>query len=128
MAFYGDCVVAVWPPGYCGPDHAAKALAAGRRIAAGLASGPDPVPVGVGVHCGEVFIGTVDAARGLFRDVSIFGIEVTVTARLASLAAAGEVLASGDLARAAGVPPGEVTTRELDLKGLSHPVEAASFR
>lgn len=126
MAFYGDCVVAVWPPGYSGPDHAAKALAAGRRIAERLAAGPDPVPVGVGVHCGEVYIGTVDAAQGLFRDVSIFGLEVTVTARLAAEAAAREVLASADLARAAGLGD-DLQTRTLELKGVGRPVEAVRF-
>ncbi len=96
MAFYGDCVVAVWPPGFAGEDHAQKALTAAHALVKpGLV--PDqnhPIDVGVGLHCGSVFIGTVEAAKGLFRDVSIFGQEVIVCARLAGLAAPGQVLAS----------------------------------
>ncbi len=126
MAFYGDSVVAVWPPGYCGPNHSEKALSAAREITATLARDDAPLPVGVGVHCGEVYIGTVEAGQGLFRDVSVFGLEVNVTARLASEAAAGEVLASAGLADAAGARGG--SRRSLDLKGVSRLVEAVSFR
>ncbi|SFA98341.1 adenylate cyclase [Poseidonocella pacifica] len=127
MAFYGDCVVAVWPPGYCGPDHAAKALAAGRSIAAHFTHDPDPVPVGIGVHRGDVYIGTVDAARGLFRDVSVFGLEVTVAARLSSVARAGEVLASTDIARG---QPGlaDAPRQSFDLKGVGRSVATVSIR
>jgi adenylate cyclase len=86
MAFYGDCVVAVWPPGFSGPDHAEKALKAARELVApGLIPGQEsPVHLGVGLHRGPVFIGTVSAAKGLFRDVSIFGSEVILCARLAA--------------------------------------------
>lgn len=125
LAFYGDCIVAVWPPGFSGPDHARMALTAAREIAADARSGAGAVPVGVGVHMGKVYIGTVQAAKGLFRDVSIFGVEVNVTARLAAAAAAGEALASKVLIAAAGVGAGEM--RSLDLKGISRPVEAAAL-
>jgi len=124
LAFYGDCIVAVWPPGFSGPDHARMALTAAREIAAG-ARADGAAPVGVGVHKGEVYIGTVQAARGLFRDVSIFGVNVNVTARLAATAAAGEALASRELVEAAGVGGGEM--RSFDLKGISHPVEATAL-
>lgn len=127
LAFYGDCVVGVWPPGFSGPEHAQKAVSAARRIAADVRADPASVPVGVGVHKGTVYIGTVQAAKGLFRDVSIFGVEVNVTARLAAEARAGEALASAEIVTGAGSPPGTGALRRFDLKGISHPVEAATL-
>jgi len=124
LAFYGDCIVAVWPPGFSGPDHATKALAAARKVAELTRIGEEPIPVGVSVHKGEVFIGTVQAAKGLFRDVSIFGVEVNKTARLAGLAEPGAVLASGAILAAAGETP---ETQSYDLKGISEPVMAAAL-
>jgi adenylate cyclase len=126
LAFYGDCIVAVWPPGFSGPGHAASAVAAGREIARSLGTGADTVPVGVGVHMGSVFIGTVQAAKGLFRDVSIFGVEVNVTARLAASAAAGETLASLEILEAAKADTG-AEMRCLELKGISRPVRASAL-
>lgn len=119
MAFYGDCVVAVWPPGFSGPDHADKALAAARAlIAPGVfATVPDQITAGVGLHRGPVYISTVQAAKGLFRDVSIFGANVNLCARLAGAAAGGQVLAS-DATAAKGA------TEDLTLKGFDAPVRA----
>lgn len=124
LAFYGDCVVAVWPPGFSGPDHAAKALKAAKAVASHSGGGAEDVPVGVGVHTGPVFIGTVQAAQGLFRDVSIFGVEVNITARLAAQAAAGEALASAEAFTASGRSS---ETNSYDLKGISRPVEAGAL-
>jgi adenylate cyclase len=117
MAFYGDCVVAVWPPGFSGPDHADKALKAARAlIRPGLIPQNDaPVELGVGLHRGPVFIGTVSAAKGLFRDVSIFGSEVILCARLASDAAPGQVLATEATAATGPAAP-------RALKGFDTPV------
>lgn len=123
LAFYGDCIVATWPPGFTGPDHAKKALTAAREVADGADQGDDPIPVGVGVHTGEVYIGTVQAQRGLFRDVSIFGVNVNVTARLAGAAAAGEAIASADILSATGDTTRQA--RAFDLKGIPEPVMAA---
>jgi adenylate cyclase len=122
LAFYGDCVVAVWPPGFVGPDNAAKALAAARAV-----RGPTPEGVGAGaaVNLGPVYISTVRAAKGLFRDVSIFGVEVNKTARLAALAGPGEVLATAAILEAAGERGLVPTPREL--RGLSEPVMAATL-
>lgn len=122
MAFYGDCVVAVWPPGFAGPDHAAKALAAARALARAF-PGDSGIPAGTGVHTGMVYIGTVAAAQGTFRDVSIFGTSVNITARLASAAKAGEALASEATAQAAGLAK---PAHSLEVKGLSAPIAAIS--
>lgn len=126
MAFYGDCVVAVWPPGFSGPDHAAKAAATAQALLAKPvqdAAGHD-IAIGVGVHCGPVFIGTVTAGKGLFRDVSVFGHNVNLCARLADLAHAGQACLSGDLARHARVT-GEAVPQSL--KGIEGDVPVVTL-
>ena len=121
MAFYGDCVVAVWPPGFVGPDHAAKAVTAARSLSRTFDAGSH-IPAGTGVHTGPVYICTVAAGEGTFRDVSIFGHTVNLTARLASVARAGQALASTD---AAGGMAGQA--RPLRLKGMQKPVPAVAL-
>lgn len=122
LAFYGDCIVAVWPPGFSGPDHAEKALAAARDlIKPDLCHGAGAdVSVGVGLHCGTVYIATVAAAKGLFRDISIFGENVNLCARLASAAPPGNVVAS-----TATAAKGPVVKR--DLKGFDSAVETITI-
>lgn len=129
LAFYGDSVVGVWPPGFSGPDHAAKALAAARDLARNVTvrvGADEPVPYGIGIHTGPVFIGTVQAAKGLFRDVSIFGSNVILTARLAAAAKASEALVSTATLTAAGETPAPEMVQSLDLKGITDPVQAIS--
>lgn len=127
MAFYGDCVVAVWPPGFVGPDHAGKAIGAAQALVAnpsfrrGANAG---IPIGIGVHTGPVFISTVAAAQGLFRDVSIFGKSVNVAARLAGAAKPHTALVSAAAAAHAGSAFDAGGPETLCLKGLADPVEA----
>ena len=121
MAFYGDCVVAVWPPGFSGPDHAQKAVATARALRATFGE-DDDVPAGTGVHTGTVYIGTVEAGKGTFRDISIFGHDVNVTARLATAAKAGQALASNANAIPAGLSMSDAQT--LEMKGMTEPVTA----
>ncbi len=126
MAFYGDCIVAAWPPGFSGENHALKA----QQAAMGLVrdkgmvdKSGDPIPVGVGVHTGNVFIGTVTALQGSFRDVSIFGSNVNLTARLASHATALQALASAENIIASGKKPTSFNCETVELKGFQEPVE-----
>lgn len=129
MAFYGDCIVAVWPPGFSGPDHALKALRAAELMAQSSAivdAEGEPIPVGIGVHTGTVFIGTVSAAKGLFRDVSIFGENVIKTARLASIAKASEALVSKATIDASGSGSRYSDAKLFELKGFSDPLEVFS--
>lgn len=121
MAFYGDCVVAVWPPGFAGPDHAAKAIAAARALS--KEETKDAIPIGVGAHTGPIYISTVQAAQGLFRDVSIFGHAVNVCARLSANAAPFKAVVSETTLSAAGVNAGPF--QDYTLKGVEEPVKAA---
>lgn len=124
MAFYGDCIVAVWPPGFCGEQHARKAQqAAVALVQDSSLQGPDgkAIPVGVAVNTGDIYIGTVTALQGTFRDVSVFGSNVNLTARMAARAAISQVLATAENITACGKNPVDFPSEEVELKGFSQP-------
>lgn len=126
MAFYGDCIVAAWPPGFCGENHGLKAQQAAIALVKNpiVASATDEsIPIGVGVNTGNIYISTISALQGTFRDVSIFGSNVNLTARMASQAAASQVLGSAENIRAAGGNPADFNSEKVALKGFSEPVE-----
>ncbi|MEX0789380.1 MAG: MerC family mercury resistance protein [Actinomycetota bacterium] len=117
--FVGDEVIALFVPGYAGQDHAGQAVLAAREIleATGHSGdGPPWVPVGAGVHVGRVFVGVVGSDDGV-TDFTALGDPMNATARLASAAAAGEVLVSEQACAAAGLDYSKLEARELKLKG-----------
>lgn len=121
LEFQGDSVVCVWPPGFSGKDHAAKAIrAAGEAVktAVKITGSEHSVPIGMGVHTGDVFIGTVSAAGGRMQGISAFGYDVNLVARLAAQAKSGEALVSAATYEAAGMTPPRGAARELELKGV----------
>lgn len=123
--FYGDCIVATWPPGFSGADHAAKAHRTARSlidVKSLTNDSGEPIPVGVGVHTGNIFIGTISALQGTFRGVSIFGRGVNLTARMAAHAQASEALCSAENIIAAGRQPEDFKYESVELKGFSEPV------
>jgi len=125
--FVGDEVVAMFAPMLTDTEHPAKAVAAARAVlrVTGHEDGGGPwVPVGVGVHTGPAWVGVV--GEGIHVEMTALGDAVNVAARLASAAAAGEVLVSTVTADAARL---EVRDRRLvDLKGKQEPVEVTSLR
>jgi adenylate cyclase len=78
--------------------------------------------VGVGVHTGRAFFGTVSGAEGTFSDFTALGDTVNTTARLASAAQAGEALITDAAYLAAGLDLGNLEQRCLELKGKSEAV------
>lgn len=119
----GDQVIGLYIPGFAGPDHRRLAIQAARELlqATGHGSSAGPwVPVGIGVHTGIAFVGSVGEA-GLATDITVLGDAPNTAARLSSSAAAGEILVSENVI----VPelnPDQLETRQLQLKGKSQPV------
>lgn len=122
----GDEVVGFYVPGFAGPDHARVAVEAGRRIlkATGHTDPSGPwIPVGIGVHTGVAYVGSVEVADGI-SDVAILGDAVNTTARLTSKAGAGEVVLSEATRIAAGLGPKGMQSRQFNLKGKTEIVDA----
>lgn len=76
------------------------------------------IPIGIGVHAGTAFFGAMGTADGL-TNISAIGDEVNLAARLASKAAAGEIIVSEQALKAAGIDGSELESRSLELKGIS---------
>ena len=111
---------ALFIPGYAGKQHARRAVEAGqallRVIGHGEPGGPW-VPVGVGIHTGLAWAGSIAGASGAAADFTALGDNVNIAARLASKAGPGEVLVSEATCDAARIETGGLEKRDLELKG-----------
>lgn len=127
----GDEVMAVYLPIFAGTNHARVALQAAQDLlrATGNEDPDGPwLPIGVGVHTGITYFGTVSGVEGTFSDFTALGDNVNIAARLASQAGPGEALISDEAYSAAGLDLGPVEKRQLDLKGKSEPVNVRVVR
>jgi adenylate cyclase len=122
--FVGDEVVALFVPGFAGPDHAADAVAAAQELMAATReeSGEPWIPIGAAVHTGPAYVGTV--GEGDTFDFTALGDSVNTAARLAEAAAAGEILVSDAAAIAADVDTHGLESRTLERRGRADSVEA----
>jgi adenylate cyclase len=126
--FVGDELVAAFPPMMSEVPHAIRAVQAGRQLltATGHADSAGPwVPLGAGVHSGRVWFGAT--GEGDHVELTIVGDAVNTTARLAALAAVGEILVSADAAAAAALPA-SLERRTATLKGKAQPVEIVAIQ
>jgi adenylate cyclase len=127
--YLGDGVFALFIPGFAGPDHAARAIDAGRQILREAATSPRlpaearPLPVGIGVHTGTAYVGVLGKA-GELTDFTAIGDAVNITERLSSVAGAGELLISDAALAASGYSRDRLSRREPELKGVTRPVVA----
>jgi class 3 adenylate cyclase len=141
--FIGDAVMAFWGAPELQDDHAARALAAARRIAraaaednrARSARGEPPVRVRVGLHTGPVVVGNIGSASRL--NYTIVGDTVNIAQRIEELASRffaeaeeqpdAVVLASATTVEAAGAAPSAGAGLESAgvhrLRGRSAPIE-----
>jgi adenylate cyclase len=117
--FVGDEIIGIFVPSMASPQHAARAVDAARTLLSatgvGTSSGPW-VPIGIGVNTGVAYVGSI--GEGSDTEMTAMGDVVNVTARLSSVAAAGEVLVTSAAAAAAGLPR-DLPRRSLQLKGKS---------
>ncbi|MEQ7848172.1 adenylate/guanylate cyclase domain-containing protein [Nocardioides kribbensis] len=100
--FMGDAVLAVFGAPVELPDHAARALAAGRAMAQRLAEEQTDVAAGIGVYTGETVAGNVGTTDRL--EYTVIGDAVNAAARLTELAKEvdGGLLTSWETVEAAG--------------------------
>ncbi len=127
----GDEVIGLYVPLFTGPNHARAAVQAAQELlrVTGHSDKKGPwLPVGVGVHTGIAFVGTVKGAEHTVSDITALGDNVNITARLASQAGAGEALISDAAYAAAGLNLGTLEQRQLELKGKSESVSIRVLR
>ncbi len=115
----GDSVAAFWGTGFAGPNYIRRTIDTAQELARTMVR--HEIPVGIGVHSGVAFFGAVGTPDGL-TDITAVGDEVNVAARLASKAAAGEIIVSERTIQAAGLDGSELAARSLELKGVGMPV------
>lgn len=123
--FVGDEVIGLYFPLFAGKGHASAAVRAAQEMLRSTRLNPyagRTLPIGVGVHTGVAYVGTVSGTEGSVTDITALGDNVNVTARLASQAGAGEALVSDAAYAAAGLDLSDAEQRQLELKGKSEPV------
>jgi len=121
----GDAVAAFWGAGFAGRDYVAKTIRAAQNIQKVMKG--QKIPVGIGVHTGVAYFGAMGSAEGLVN-ISAIGDEVNTAARLASKAAAGEIIVSETALEQADMDGRELESRQLELKGISERVSVRVIR
>jgi adenylate cyclase len=114
----GDGVMALFVPGFVGGDHAGAATSAARAILRDVT-----VPVGIGVHTGNAWVGFVGGVDDVL-DFTALGDAVNVASRLGSEAGAGEILMSEAAVSAANLSTDGLVARRLELRGRAEPLDA----
>ncbi|MEX1294531.1 MAG: adenylate/guanylate cyclase domain-containing protein, partial [Candidatus Limnocylindrales bacterium] len=131
--YLGDGVLALFLPGYTDQGPATIAVTAASRILERVSAEAElplegrPLPVGIGVHYGQAYVGIVGQA-GHPTDFTALGDAVNVAERVSSAAAAGELMVSDAAARELGRPLEGAERRELTLRGVDAPVPAWSVK
>ncbi len=121
----GDQVSGYYLPGFVGRDFAKISVKAAEKLLQ-VTGHEDPggpwAPVGVGINTGIAYFGTVGTGDDMV-EMTALGDEVNVAARLASQAAAGEVVISDSTVRKAGLDTAGLEKRTVELKGKSQPMD-----
>ncbi|MGH2407943.1 MAG: adenylate/guanylate cyclase domain-containing protein [Candidatus Limnocylindrales bacterium] len=124
--FIGDEVFAIFIPALTHEAHAEHAIQAALDLlrATGQVDPGGPwLPIGIGVHTGIAYVGSVGLATA--PEFTAVGDVVNTTARLASAAAAGELLVTDAASGAAGFDISKLERRSLALKGKAEATSVA---
>jgi adenylate cyclase len=125
--FVGDEVIGIFIPALTDGNHASQAIDAGLDLLRATGNGTDApwAPIGIGVNTGRAYVGAVGTADHV--EFTALGDSVNITARLASVAARGEVLVTEAAARSAGIRLAGLERRRLDLRGRTEATQALVF-
>jgi adenylate cyclase len=119
----GDQAAGMYVPGLAGQQHALRAVEAAKAIL--IKTGhKDPagpwIPLGIGVHTGNAFVGSVGSENGT-SDITVLGDTANVAARLSTSAGIGEILISeSSYQRADFSSFDRHEQREIELKGKTN--------
>lgn len=119
----GDQVIGLYVPGFAGSNHRGKAIRAAKELlrrTGHMDPGGPWLPIGVGIHTGVAFLGSVGSTENT-TDIAVLGDSPNTAARLSSSAAVGEILISED-AYVADLNLDRLEKRLLPLRGRSIPI------
>ena len=125
----GDQVIGLYVPGFAGPNHRGKAIHAAQELLrkTGHTDPEGPwLPIGVGVHTGVAFLGSVGSNENT-TDIAVLGDPPNTAARLSSSAAVGEILISEE-AYVSDVNLEALEKRQLTLKGKSQSIHVYAMK
>ena len=126
----GDQVIGLFVPRFSGKNHAQAAIDTALDLlrATGHQDENGPwAPVGVGIHTGPAYVGTVGHGDSV-NEIAVLGNDANLTARLSSTAVRGEVIISQEALACAELSKEGMEIQELDLKGISEPVFVHTLR
>jgi adenylate cyclase len=119
----GDNVMALFLPGFAGPDYRRKAIEGALSLLDAVGAGSElDFEIGVGISSGEQFVGNVGG--GGYKDFTALGDVTNTAARLTAEAGAGELLVDAATFAQASERCAYAECLELELKGKSMPVAA----
>jgi len=137
--FIGDAVMAVFGSPVHQPDHAQRAIAAAREIAAAAESfrqwlearfperGLPPFAIGIGIHSGKAVVGNLGTARRV--EFTAIGDAVNLASRLESSTKelGWRIVASSDTLVAAGPAIATGARATISVKGKAAPIEVVEI-
>ncbi len=126
----GDAVFAVFGAPTPRPDHAGRAVRAGRAIldrTAHLAGPPTNGPrFSIGINSGPALVGNIGSDE--YRNFTAIGDTTNVAARLQGVAGPGEIVIGPETARMVDGAVPVVPLGAISVKGRSQPVETFRVR
>jgi len=120
----GDEVMALFLPGFAGPDYRQRAATAGVELVRALSVELD-LPVGAAVTAGTAYVGNVGDQ---IVDFTALGDPVNAAARLQAEAAAGEVVISTDLHPGLTAQFPDAAHRSIEVRGKEAPIDVQIVR
>ena len=127
----GDEIIGLFFGGVSGAEHARAGLDAAMDLMSHAgrsdATPQGPILVGGALHTGTAYVGPTGPAE-LVDDFTALGDVVNTTARLASAAAAGELLVSVTAAEAAGDVASDAERRTLEVRGREATIDVVVLR
>ncbi len=121
----GDEVMAIFVPGFAGPDYASRMVGAAADVLAGAGFAPGDkgwMPVGIGLDHGPAFVGNIGV--GEVKDFTAIGDVVNTAARLQAQAKPGQIVMSERMYEYAADRFPDAQRVELELRGKSDAVAA----
>ena len=125
----GDEVMALFLPGYCGPDYPMHAVAAAEELLRAVghgAPGKPWLPLAAGIHAGTAFVGNVGG--GGVTDFTALGDTVNVAARLQGEGRNGEIILSDTVYRQVEARYPQAEGRVVALRGREEPMTVRVLR